>query len=590
MRETKTILAVIQTRGSQKLPLERLYKSLYNMELYLMAYSKLYPNSGAMTEGATNETVDGMSIKKIENLIDDIRHERYNWTASRRVYIPKKNGKKRPLGIPTWSDKLLQEVIRMILEAYYEPLFSDSSHGFRPQRGCHTALSEIQVWKGTKWLIEGDISKYFDTIDHDVMIGILSKSIKDNRFLRLMQNLLEAGYLEDWKYNKTVSGTPQGGVISPLLANIYLNEFDDFVKTELIPKYTKGKRQKANPEYSKLNHKIARCKEHNDFLTAKKLKIERRNIPSIDTKNADYRRLRYVRYADDFILGFNGSKEEAEDIKAEIALWLKANLKLDLSEEKTLITHAMTTAARFLGYDIKVQKANDYVDSTGRRGANGVVALFVPAEVINKKCADYMKNGKTIHIGKLLHDDDFSIVATYGQEYRGVVQYYLMAQNVSWLHQLHWIMQGSLLKTLAYKHKSSMKKMKKKYACEVTDEKSGKTLKCMKVVVERKDKKPLIAQFGGISLTHKRKTVIDDKPYQVWGGRTELLKRLLADTCELCGSSKDIEVHHVRKLSDLNVKGKTTKPVWVQIMATRRRKTLVVCRKCHNNIHNGCLK
>lgn len=590
MRTAKTILTVIQTRGSRKLPLERLYKLLYNKELYLLAYAKLYPNSGAMTKGATDETVDGMSIKKIEKLIDDIRHERYKWTATRRVYIPKKNGKQRPLGIPTWSDKLLQEVIRMILEAYYEPQFSDSSHGFRPQRGCHTALSEIQTWKGTKWFVEGDISKYFDTIDHDVLLKILSKNINDNRFLRLIENLLKAGYLEDWKFNKTISGTPQGGVISPLLANIYLNEFDSWVENVLIPKYTKGKRQKANPEYSHINKEIAKCKQNGDFLTAKKLKIARRNISSIDTKNADYRRLRYVRYADDFILGFTGSKQEAEEIKVEIGEWLKTALKLNLSQEKTLITHASTTFARFLGYDIKVQMADDYVDKAGRRGANGVIALFVPSSVIEKKCTDYMKNGKTIHIGKLLQDDDFSIVQRFGAEYRGIVQYYLMAQNVSWLSKLHWIMQGSLLKTLAFKHKSSMNKIKKKYACEITDKTSGKTLKCIQVIVERKDKKPLIAQFGGISLTHKRKTVIDDMPYKVWGGRTELLKRLLADTCELCGSTENIEVHHIRKLSDLDTKGKTEKPIWIQIMATRKRKTLVVCRNCHNKIHNGSLK
>ena len=590
MRTAKTILTVIQTRGSQKLPLERLYKLLYNKELYLLAYAKLYPNSGAMTKGATNETVDGMSIKKIEKLIDDIRHERYKWTATRRVYIPKKNGKQRPLGIPTWSDKLLQEVIRMILEAYYEPQFSDSSHGFRPQRGCHTALSEIQTWKGTKWFVEGDITKYFDTIDHDVLLKILSKNINDNRFLRLIENLLKAGYLEDWKFNKTISGTPQGGVISPLLANIYLNEFDSWVENVLIPKYTKGKRQKANPEYSHINNEIAKCKQNGDFLMAKKLKIARRNISSIDTKNADYRRLRYVRYADDFILGFTGSKQEAEEIKVEIGEWLKTTLKLNLSQEKTLITHASTTFARFLGYDIKVQMADDYVDKTGRRGANGVIALFVPSSVIEKKCTEYMKNGKTIHIGKLLQDDDFSIVQRFGAEYRGIVQYYLMAQNVSWLSKLHWIMQGSLLKTLAFKRKSSMNKIKKKYACEITDKTSGKTLKCIQVIVERKDKKPLIAQFGGLSLTHKRKTVIDDMPYKVWGGRTELLKRLLADTCELCGSTENIEVHHIRKLSDLDTKGKAEKPIWIQIMATRKRKTLVVCRNCHNKIHNGSLK
>lgn len=590
MRTAKTILTVIQTRGSQKLPLERLYKLLYNKELYLLAYAKLYPNSGAMTKGATNETVDGMSIKKIEKLIDDICHERYKWTATRRVYIPKKNGKQRPLGIPTWSDKLLQEVIRMILEAYYEPQFSDSSHGFRPQRGCHTALSEIQTWKGTKWFVEGDITKYFDTIDHDVLLKILSKNINDNRFLRLIENLLKAGYLEDWKFNKTISGTPQGGVISPLFANIYLNEFDSWVENVLIPKYTKGKRQKANPEYSHINNEIAKCKQNGDFLMAKKLKIARRNISSIDTKNADYRRLRYVRYADDFILGFTGSKQEAEEIKVEIGEWLKTTLKLNLSQEKTLITHASTTFARFLGYDIKVQMADDCVDKTGRRGANGVIALFVPSSVIEKKCTEYMKNGKTIHIGKLLQDDDFSIVQRFGAEYRGIVQYYLMAQNVSWLSKLHWIMQGSLLKTLAFKHKSSMNKIKKKYACEITDKTSGKTLKCIQVIVERKDKKPLIAQFGGLSLTHKRKTVIDDMPYKVWGGRTELLKRLLADTCELCGSTENIEVHHIRKLSDLDTKGKAEKPIWIQIMATRKRKTLVVCRNCHNKIHNGSLK
>lgn len=431
MRNAKTILTVIQTRGSQKLPLERLYKLLYNKELYLLAYSKLYPNSGAMTKGANDETVDGMSMKKIEKLIDDVRHERYKWNATRRVYIPKKDGKQRPLGIPTWSDKLLQEVIRMILEAYYEPQFSKSSHGFRPQRGCHTALSEIQTWKGTKWFIEGDISKYFDTIDHDVLLKVLSKNIMDNRFLRLIDNLLKAGYLEDWKFNKTISGTPQGGVISPLLANIYLNQFDNWVETVLIPKYTKGKRQKSNPEYNKFNHRIAVCQANRDFLTARKLKIERRNFPSIDTKNTDYRRLRYVRYADDFILGFTGSKQEAEEIKAEIGEWIKANLKLNLSQEKTLITHASTNFARFLGYDIKVQRVDDYVDPTGRRGANGVIALFVPSSVIEKKCADYMRKGKPMHIGKLLHDDDFSIVQRFGAEYRGMVQYYLMAQNVS---------------------------------------------------------------------------------------------------------------------------------------------------------------
>ena len=586
MRTAQTILTIIQERGKQKLPLERVYKLLYNRDLYLQAYAKLYSNNGSMTKGVKDETVDSMSMKKIDKIIAALRDEKYQWTAVKRVYIPKKNGKQRPLGLPTWSDKLLQEVIRMILEAYYEPQFSEHSHGFRPNRGCHTALSEIQTWKGTKWFIEGDISKYFDTIDHDVMMNILGKSFHDGRFLRLIHNVMKAGYMENWQYNKTMSGTPQGGIVSPILANIYLNEFDNWIEEAMLSKYNVGKRKRANPEYSRMNARIAECYENGDVETAKRLKIQRREMSSVDTHDDSYRRLRYVRYADDFILGFTGPKSEAEIIKSEIGKFLSDKLKLELSVGKTLITNAGTKSARFLNYEIKVQNANDYIQN-GRRTANGVVGLFVPKDVIDEKCAKYMKKGKTIHRGELLQDDDFSIVAKYQSEYRGIVQYYILAQNLCWFSKLHWIMESSLLKTLAFKHRSTMKKIKAKYQSENVDKRTGKTLKCLKVVVERKDKRPLIAQWGGISLVHQRHAVIEDTPYQVRGGRTELLKRLLADQCELCGSTENIEVHHIRKLADLNVKGRKEKSVWAQIMATCNRKTLVVCQKCHNKIHYG---
>ena len=586
MRTAQTILTIIQERGKQKLPLERVYKLLFNRDLYLQAYAKLYSNNGAMTKGVTNETVDSMSIQKIDKIIAALRDEKYQWTAVKRVYIPKKNGKKRPLGLPTWSDKLLQEVIRMILEAYYEPQFSEHSHGFRPNRGCHTALSEIQTWKGTKWFIEGDISKYFDTIDHDVLIKILGKSFHDGRFIRLIGNVLKAGYMENWRFNKTMSGTPQGGIVSPILANIYLNEFDNWVEKVLLSKYNIGKRKKANPEYRKMNARIAECYKNGDIEAARKLKIERRKISSVDTHDESYRRLRYVRYADDFILGFTGPKSEAEEIKTEIGKFLSTELKLELSAEKTLITNAGKKAARFLNYEIKVQNADDYINN-GRRTANGVIGLFIPKDVIDTKCAKYMRKGKAIHRGELLHDDDFSIVAKYQSEYRGVVQYYILAQNLCWLSKLHWIMESSLLKTLAFRHRSTMMKMKEKYQTETVDKRTGKTLKCFQVVVEREGKRPLVAQWGGISLSYQRHAVIEDTPYQVRGGRTELLKRLLADKCELCGSTENIEVHHIRKLADLKVKGRKEKSAWAQIMATRNRKTLVVCRKCHNKIHYG---
>lgn len=588
MRTAKTILTVIHERGKQDKPLERVYKLLFNRELYLIAYAKLYPNNGAMTKGVTEETIDGMSIQKIDMIIEQLRQETYYWRPARREYIPKKNGKHRPLGIPVWSDKLLQEVIRMILEAYYEPQFSEHSHGFRPKRGCHTALQEIQTWKGTRWFIEGDISSYFDTIDHDVLITMLSRQIQDGRFIRLIKNMLEAGYLDDWKFHKTISGTPQGGVISPLLANIYLHQFDKWVGEELIPQYTRGKKQKANSAYNRLSRRIKCYQDKGDYKKAHQLIVERRNLPSVDTYDTSYRRLRYVRYADDFILGFTGSKAEAKAIKKQIGDFLNTKLSLELSQEKTLITHATGESAKFLGYEIKAQRVNDYIDIKGRRSANGVIALFVPASVIESKCRQYMKNGKAIHRNNLLHDDDFSIVQTYQQEYRGLVQYYILAQNLSWFSKVYWYMETSLLKTLAFKHKSSINKMLAKYKTTTTST-NGRTVPCLQVVVPREDKPPLVATWGGISLSYKKKAVIEDAPYQVYGGRTELIKRLLANKCELCGSEENIEVHHIRKLADLNKHNGKLVPKWKEIMSARCRKTLVTCRDCHHAIHNGSI-
>ncbi|AGZ23045.1 reverse transcriptase [Streptococcus suis] len=588
MRTAKTILTVIHERGKQDKPLERVYKLLFNRELYLIAYAKLYPNNGAMTKGVTEETIDGMSIQKIDMIIEQLRQETYYWRPARREYIPKKNGKHRPLGIPVWSDKLLQEVIRMILEAYYEPQFSEHSHGFRPKRGCHTALQEIQTWKGTRWFIEGDISSYFDTIDHDVLITMLSRQIQDGRFIRLIKNMLEAGCLDDWKFHKTISGTPQGGVISPLLANIYLHQFDKWVGEELIPQYTRGKKQKANSAYNRLSRRIKCYQDKGDYKKAHQLIVERRNLPSVDTYDTSYRRLRYVRYADDFILGFTGSKAEAKAINKQIGDFLNTKLSLELSQEKTLITHATGESAKFLGYEIKAQRVNDYIDNKGRRSANGVIALFVPASVIESKCRQYMKNGKAIHRNNLLHDDDFSIVQTYQQEYRGLVQYYILAQNLSWFSKVYWYMETSLLKTLAFKHKSSINKMLAKYKTTTTST-NGRTVPCLQVVVPREDKPPLVATWGGISLSYKKKAVIEDAPYQVYGGRTELIKRLLANKCELCGSEENIEVHHIRKLADLNKHNGKLVPKWKEIMSARCRKTLVTCRDCHHAIHNGSI-
>jgi group II intron reverse transcriptase/maturase len=300
MQDAETVLAVLRERGRKGLPCDELYRQMFNRELYLTAYGRIYANQGAMTPGASAETADGMSEAKIEEIIEAMRHERYRFAPARRMFIPKKNGKLRPLGLPSWSDKLVGEVVRLLLEAYYEPQFSDRSHGFRKRRGCHTALREIQrTWTGTVWFIEGDIADCFGSLDHEVMLRILGEKIHDNRFLRLIANMLKAGYLEDWEYHETLSGCPQGGVVSPVLSNIYLHKLDEFVEKVLIPQHTRGSHRRKNLEYQRLNDRRQLARRHGDRAAARETLRLMRGIPCGDPMDPGYRRLRYCRYADD---------------------------------------------------------------------------------------------------------------------------------------------------------------------------------------------------------------------------------------------------------------------------------------------------
>jgi group II intron reverse transcriptase/maturase len=587
MQSTETVLGVLRERGRRGLPLERLYRQLFNPQLYLVAYRKLYSNAGAMTPGVTGETVDGMSLVKIGQIIDTVRWERWKWSPVRRIFIPKKNGKRRPLGLPTWSDKLLAEVVRMVLNAYYDVQFSEHSHGFRPGRGCHTALQEVvDVWNGTHWFIEGDIARCFESLDHHVMLETLGEKIHDNRFLRLVGGMLSAGYLEDWKWGATLSGAPQGGVASPVLSNIYLDRLDKYVETQLLPMFNRGKRRVENPEYAQVSAAIRRARRRGDRTAVRTLRRHRRTLPSKDPYDPDYRRLRYVRYADDVLLGFSGPKAEALEIKHLLGRFLHEELKLELSEDKTLITHARTGKARFLGYDIVAQHSDDKLTHR-KRSINSKIGLRVPEEAITRRCAPYMRHGKPWHRSQMLSDRDYSIISQYQAEYGGVVQYYLLAADVCRLHRLHWVMETSLLKTLAGKYSSSVAKMARQYKATI-DTPYGPRV-CFQTTVKRGEgKKPLVARFGGIPLRRQKKAVlIDRSPVLFTTSGNELIHRLIAGRCEVCGSTERLEVHHIRKLADLNKPGRNAKPAWVQIMAKRRRKTLVTCTSCHDAIHAG---
>jgi group II intron reverse transcriptase/maturase len=583
MQSAETVLSVLRERGRSGLSCDELYRQLFNPQMYLLAYGRIYSNQGAMTPGANGETADGMSQAKIGRIIDALRHERYRFAPVRRVYIPKSNGKTRPLGLPSWSDKLVGEVIRLLLEAYYEPRFSDLSHGFRPRRGCHTALSDIaDHWTGTTWFIEGDIADCFGSLDHDVMLSILAEKIRDNRFLRLIKQMLQAGYLEDWTWNATLSGAPQGGVASPILSNIYLDRLDKFVETVLLPEYNQGKSRKKNPAYQKVDTAIRRARRHGNRAAVRELRKQQRTLPRVDPQDPDYRRLRYSRYADDHLLAFVGPKAEAEQIKERLTEFLRDELKLELSAEKTLITHARTGAARYLGYEITVTHADSKI-TNGRRSANARIALRVPITVLKAKCALYLKRGKPAHRPELLNHDDYIIIGAYGSEYRGIVQYYLQAGDVWRLSRLGWVMQVSMLRTLACKHRSSVTKMARKHKTTIVTPYGRRT--CYEASKQRAGRKPLVGRFGGIPLTRQRKAVINDRsPVPAAGRRKELIERLLNGRCEWCGRQAHVEAHQIRKLADLTKPGQP-QPEWKLLMAKKRRKTLIICTDCHHAIH-----
>lgn len=577
---------------------ERLYRILFNEELFYVAYQKIASNGGSTTKGSDGRSIDGMSLARIETLIASLKDESYQPHPSRRVHIPKKNGKTRPLGIPAFEDKLVQEVVRMILEAIYEGHFETTSHGFRPKRSCHTALLHIQkTFSGAKWFIEGDIKGFFDNIDHDVLVGILRERISDDRFIRLIRKFLKAGYVEDWTFHNTYSGMPQGGIVSPILANIYLDKLDKYVK-EYIRHFDMGTKRRPGKESNDLANerkrtvrKLKKVKDGTEkaalVARLKAIEQERAAFPSGDEMDGSYRRLKYIRYADDFILGVIGSKEQAQRIKEDIKSFLSESLALELSEEKTLITHT-GKSAKFLGYEITVTRNNHQrrdVQGRLRRTYGKRVRLNVSMATLRDKLLEYgameikLRNGKEVWKPKcrsgLIFNDDLEILDRYNRETVGFCNYYLIANNCVVLHNFRYIMEYSMYKTFAGKYRSTVRKINKKYRLN-------------KLFTVKYEQKGVIKSRTFYKTSFKRRTTAfngscDIEPYSIADvSRTNLTDRLKAEKCELCGATGKLIMHHVRNLKDL--KGKES---WKRLMSARKRKTIALCPSCHRLRHLG---
>lgn len=609
MRSPENVLESLKSKAcNENYKYQRLYRNLYNPQFYLLAYQRIQANPGNMTAGTDGKTIDGMGIKRINALIEKVRDFSYQPHPARRTYIPKANGKMRPLGIPSFDDKLIQEIVRLILESIYEPTFSNQSHGFRMGRSCHTALKYVQKYfTGTKWFVEGDIKGCFDNVDHHVLMHILRKRIADEHFIGLLWKFLKAGYMEDWNYHNTYSGIPQGSIISPILANIYMNELDKYMQ-EYANRFNCGKHRKINPTFKKkldicrgkeqrLKRNAAKMSdEEKEQLTAeiKELRRSLRSMPYSDQMDENYKRVFYVRYADDFLMGVIGSKADAEQIKKDVGSFIRENLHLEMSEEKTLITHGHNFA-KFLGYEITVSKDGfNKKTKTGftRRVNNGKILLYVPHDKWVKRLLTYdalkIKYDKQ-HDNKeiwepvrrscLLHLDDLEILNQYNAEIRGLYNYYRLANNVSVLNNFYYVMRYSMLKTFAGKYRTRISRIIRKY-------RKGKDF-----AVEYLQKNGKVGQTLFYNKGFCRDTKVGKENPDIVAravenyGSNSLIKRLKANKCEWCGAENvPLEMHHIRKLKDL--KGRKQ---WEIAMIGRKRKTMALCVSCHDKLHAGKL-
>lgn len=567
-----------------------LYRLLFCPDIYIVAYERIKSSPGNMTKAADGSTIDGFSMKTVENIIGQMRDQSFQFTRARRIHIPKANGGLRPLSVPSARDKIVQEVIRLILECIYDgttPTFLNCSHGFRANRGTHSCLKEIRTWHAMDWFIEGDIKSCFDLINHGKLIEILSRRITDGRFIDLMWKALKAGYLEGYIPKNSVSGTPQGSIVSPILANIFLHELDVFV-TGLVETYSKGERKRVNPAYTKivkLRAKIKAGKIELPLKETRQLDIDMRKLPSLMHNDPGYIRVKYVRYADDWIVGIDGPKELATRIKDEVRDFLRDKLDLTLSVEKTHIRNSRTEEAHFLGTDISVGhgkqpiqkriKQKSGVEFT-KRTTGHTTYMAVPTQKIISRLSDRGfcdKNGEARAKAEWTVLGLPEIVDKFNSILNGLMNYYSFVNNPYGLKRIQHILQQSALLTFCNKLQIRKPECYRKFGYDlavVTPSKAGTfSEKRLNLITDFKVRAMNFAEGGSPSDMLKLQISLRSRSK-------------LEEDCCICGTGQDVVMHHVRHVrKDKPAKGFT------KVLSAINRKQIPVCRSCHLKIHNG---
>lgn len=567
----------------------------------------------ARTKNNVSPGLDGVvkanfTDRKLNSLFKELKSQKFKPSPVKRVNIPKPDGGTRPLGIASQKDKVVQAAILNLLEPILEDVFLDCSYGERPNQNCHSALKHIKTkWQNVTWIIKIDLQKYFDTINHDILLSMLEKYC-DQALIELIRKLLKSGYIDFYNhpnnFEKSEVGTPQGSLISPILSNLVLHPFDCFVKNELLPEWNRGNERKFISGYQtrkRLTSEEAKAVESLNLKGAKEA-IERlkhnewvkQGLPTRDPKDETFRRMGYVRYVNDFIIGFTGTKTEAEEIKSRIEFFLADELKLKTNKAKSYIFHSSDRGIKYLGFYIRylpwnkvvIDSSKPYKDGSGigyqlKATAINQVQLRIPVEELMRRAADrgyakVRKDGISIRATscrKLSSLEDKQIVQRFSSIIRGLIEYYSPANKRSDLWQIASLYRKSCALTLADKHKlKTAAKVFKQYGpnLKISDPIHKKETvlfypTTLRTTANFKLNKP------GISLAN-----INIDPIE---GSYKSNKKM-AKICQWpgCKNTDDLEEHHVNPV--INIKGKNLSQyeIWLRKKA---RKTITLCRDHH---------